>query len=146
MLAFSPTIMNKAELKLRTAGLTEPMSCSMTGITDSEDKYKTDAQEAECRIWRHCQQSHLTRHYIFPPDTDTSVIGLTSHKQGAETFIDLTPVGSEDTKIMNLNKLMDSMKSDPDCLSSRMPFQQSYSISVLVQGVTITRFRKRKFS
>ena len=114
MLAFSPSIMTTTEQKFITAGPTEPMSCTMMGIISNEDHYKTDAQEADSRIWRHCQQSHLYRQYIFSPDTDTYIIGLTNHKPGAETFIDLTPVGSEDSKIMNLNKLIDSMKSDPD--------------------------------
>ena len=114
MLAFSPSIMTTTEQKLKTAGPTEPISCTMMGIISNEDHYKTDAQEADSRILRHCQQSHLYRQYIFSPDTDTYIIGLTNHKPGAETFIDLTSVGSEDPKIMNLNKLIDSMKSDPD--------------------------------
>ena len=114
MLVFSPSVMNHSDQKLITAGPTEPMSCTMMGAISNEDQYKTDAQEADSRIWRHCQQSHLNKHYIFSPDTDTYIIGLTNHKQGAETFIDLTPVGSEDTKIMNLNILIKSLKSDPD--------------------------------
>ena len=114
MLVFSPSVMNHSDQKLITAGPTEPMSCTMMGAISSEDQYKTDALEADSRIWRHCQRSHLNKHYIFSPDTDTYIIGLTNHKQGAETFIDLTPVGSEDTKIMNLNMLIKSMKSDPD--------------------------------
>ena len=86
----------------------------MLGTIDNEEQYKTNAQEADSRIWQHCQQLHLNKHYIFLTDTDTYIIGLTNHKQGAEIFIDLTPVGSEDTKIMSLNELINSMKSDPD--------------------------------
>ena len=85
----------------------------MLGTINNEMQYKTNAQEADI-IWQHCQQSHLNKHYIFSPDTDTYIIGLTNHKQGAETFINLTPVGSYDTKIMSLNELINCMKSDPD--------------------------------
>ena len=104
MLAFGPSTMNDIDQKIITAGPTEPMS-SMLGTINNEEQYKTNAQEADSRIWRHCQQSHLNKHYIFSPDTDTYIIGLTNHKQGAETFIDLTQLGSEDTKIMSLNEL-----------------------------------------
>ena len=151
MLAFSPTVMNTTEQKFITAGPTEPMSCTMMGIISDEDQYKTDAQEADSRIWRHCQQSHLNRHYIFSPDTDTYVIGLTNHKQGAETFIDLTPIGSEDTKIMNINKLIDSMRSDPD-----LGFIEQDSLPTVIQALYAStgcdynpffcRNRKRKLS
>ena len=101
-------------LKLLTAGPVEPMSSTMSGKIQNEEKYVSDAPEADSRIWRHCQQSHLTKQYIFSPDTDTYVVGLTNHKPVAETYIDLTTIGSEDTKLLNLNKLIDCFQRDPD--------------------------------
>ena len=56
----------------------------------------------------------MKKHYIFSPDTDTYIIGLSNHKHGAETFIDLTPVGADDSKILNLNNLIECLQCDPD--------------------------------
>ena len=114
MLALSPCIMTHNDQKLITAGPTEPMSCTRSGAIVEEEKYKTDAQEADSRVWRHCQQSDLSKQYIFSPDTDTYIIGLSNHKQGAQTFIDLTPVGADDNKILSLNNLLDCLQCDPD--------------------------------
>lgn len=55
--------------KLVLAGPAEPMSYSMLGAINSKEQYKTNAQEVDSRIWRHCQQSHINKHYIFSPDT-----------------------------------------------------------------------------
>ena len=114
MLALSPSTMTCNDQKLLTAGPVEPMSSTMSGKIQNEEKYVSDAPEADSRIWRHCQQSHLTKQYIFSPDTDTYVVGLTNHKPVAETYIDLTTIGSKDTKLLNLNKLIDCFQRDPD--------------------------------
>ena len=97
---------------LLTAGPIESMSCTRSGAI--VEKYKTDTQEDDSRVWRHCQQSDLRKQYIFSPDTDTYIIGLSNHKQGAQTFIDLTPVGADNTKFLSLNQLLDCLQCDPD--------------------------------
>ena len=57
--------------------------------------------------------NQATKHYIFSPDTDT-YIGLTNHKQGADTYVDLTTVGSDETKLLHLNSLIDCLQRDPN--------------------------------
>ena len=93
MLALGPEVMTCSDQKLVTAGPTEPMSCNISSQIQAEEKYTTDATEADSCIWKHYQQSDYTMHYIFSPDTDTYLIGLTNHKQGADTYVDLTTVG-----------------------------------------------------
>ena len=76
----------------------------------------------------------------FLTDTDTYIIGLTNHKQGAQTFVDLTPVGSEDTKIMNLNefkkKPQDLIQPWSSLITTR--YQPSYNHCTPALGVIIT--------
>ena len=113
LLALSPGVMTCNDQKVITAGPLKTMSYTISKMFQQEEKYTSDATEADSRIWRHCQQSDYTKHYVFSPDTDTYVIGLTNYKEGSETYIDLTTIGSDETKILNLNNLIDCFQRDP---------------------------------
>ena len=117
LLALSPSIMTCSNQKVITAGPLQPMSITTSKLIQKEAKYTSDAPEADSRIWRHSQQSDWTKQYVFSPDTDTYIIGFTNYKEGAEVYLDLTPIGSDETKILNLNHLIDCFQRDP-CLSN----------------------------
>ena len=70
----SPSTMTCNDQKLLTVGPVEPMSSTMSGKIQNEEKYAS--AEADSRIWRHCQQSHLTKQYILSPDTHIRNWGL----------------------------------------------------------------------
>ncbi len=132
-LALSPGIMIRSDQKFITAGPIEPMSSNKASVINNEGKYASNSTEADSRVWRHCQQSNLKKQLVFSPDTDTYIIGLTNHKPGAETYIDLTPIGSEDTKILSLNELITSLQSDPD-----LAHVENETITTIIQSLYVS--------
>ena len=126
MLVLAPLHMKNKEQKLIIAGPFEndlqghALSISATGIVDVECQLASTAQETDSRIWRHSTQSPFTKQYIFSPDTDSYIIGLTHTSRNKQIYVELSPLGAKEKRLLNLNKLIDSIERDPD-LSQLQP-------------------------
>ena len=80
--------------------------------------YKTNAEEADCRIWRHAIKSRATYILIYSPDTDVYNIGLgilsVEHKQ---YIVQLNVPHSQQKRYVHLNNLLQAFMNDPDLVS-----------------------------
>lgn len=81
-------------------------------------EYHTNAEEADCRIWRHATQSQATSILIYSPDTDVYNIGLgLLSLSDKEYIIQLNVPHSAQKRYIHLNNLLTALKNDPDIAS-----------------------------
>ena len=78
-----------------------------------EDKFYSNAEEADNRIWRHAVQCNAQ---VILSDTDVYNIGLShmSLKPGTTYFIQLNLQHSDEKKCININNLQIALQKDPD--------------------------------
>ena len=68
-----------------------------------EDKYYSNAEEANHRIWRHAVQCNAQVIFIYSPDTDAYNIGLSHMSQmSGTTYITQLNLPHSDEKIHHL--------------------------------------------
>lgn len=83
-------------------------------------QYKSTAEEADIRIWRHAMQCTANQVLIYSPDTDIYNIGLGCLEATTKIFIvQVNVLHSTTKKFLHLNNLKDALMKDPDtaCLA-----------------------------
>ena len=86
-------------------------SITENAVEHIESQYKSNAEEADTRVWLHAKHSAGERK---PPDTDVYHIGLRcANLTSTEVIIQLSSTGRE-LKLLHLNELDNAIKSDPD--------------------------------
>ena len=100
-----------------------------------EDKYYSNAEEADHRIWRHAVQCNAQVILIYSPDTDVYNIGLShmSQKPGTTYIIQLNLPHSDEKKYININNLQIALQKDPDL--SNLP--QGHELCNILQTLFI---------
>lgn len=84
-----------------------------SSLPESTQEFKSNAQEADMRIWRHAIQSVHQHVLIYSPDTDVYNIGIpliASSKQ----YLVQTNLPHNKPQYINVNGLLDAFYHDPD--------------------------------
>lgn len=110
MLSSATKYIIKHEQKLITAGPADPRSCNMEGHIQVEHKYECSCIESDSRLWRHSAKCGYHKQLIYCPDTDAYMIDLTN--KSTDIAVELTTIGSNDRKLLPMNKLIDSLQRD----------------------------------
>ena len=90
-----------------------------TGVVpEPSPEYRSNAEEADFRIWRHATQSISSQILIYSPDTDVYNIGLPLvGKTDKEYIIQLNVPHAHEQKFLHLNNFVKALSSDPDLAS-----------------------------
>ena len=95
--------------------------------------YRSNAEEADNRIWRHACQSCANKILIHSPDTDTYNIGLGLLNRDTKQYvIQLNVFHATERKYLYLNNLQTALLNDPDLAT--LP---SHNISEILQVLFI---------
>ena len=92
------------------------------------DRFLSNAQEADMRVWRHALQTHSEKVLIFSPDTDVYNIGLTMVKPSCQYVVQIN-LPHHQARYVNVNMLLQAFQADPDLAS----VQQSRLGSIMQQ-------------
>ena len=102
-------------------------------LPQPEPIYRSTAQEADIRLWRHVISSQAHNILIYSPDTDVYNIGLgLIYGLSAEHIIQLNPPHC-DEQYLHLNKLLQAFENDPD--TALLP---SHKLGQILQTLFIT--------
>ena len=83
---------------------------------EQPEKYRSTAEEADIRIWRHAMQCQANNILIYSPDTDVYNIGLGLLNQNSTTTytIRLNVPHSDQQRYININNLKVALMKDLD--------------------------------
>ena len=78
-------------------------------------RYTSNAQETDTRIWVHVKKTACTKILVISPDTDVYNIGLplVSQSVNKEVLVQISPINSEDMKLVDLPALNEALSHDP---------------------------------
>ena len=83
-------------------------------VPEPAPEYRSNAVEADFRIWRHAPQSTSSRIFIYSADTDVYNIGLSLvGKTSKEYVIQLNVPHDHEQKFLFLNNFVKALSSDP---------------------------------
>ena len=102
-------------------------------VPQSTDIYRSNAQEAHMRVWRHATQTPYEHILIYSVDTDVINIGLTL-VQHNHHFVVQTNLPQNPPKYIDMNKLIHTFQCDPDLAS----LPQAKLGSIMVQLYIVT--------
>ena len=89
-----------------------------TSIPEPSPQYRSTAEEADNRTWRHATQCSGNKVLIYSPDTDVYNIGLALlHGTPKEYAIQLNVPHATEQKYLFLNNLVTAFYNDPDLAS-----------------------------
>ena len=78
-----------------------------------QHQFCADHEEGDTRVWFHAR--HFRKVVIYSPDTDTFLIGLPLiSRYGLSAVVRVEPPGAKDRLVVDVNKLLDSIKRVPD--------------------------------
>lgn len=82
------------------------------------EQYRTNSEEADCRIWRHATQSTARKMLICSPDTDIYNIGLNYISSTSKHYIiKINAYSAIETSFIDLPNLHHALTNDPDLAS-----------------------------
>ena len=116
-------------------------SITRSGVEIREERYTSNAEEADTRVWLHVREAQGKCKLVYSPDTDVYHIGLTTADlQSNEVIVLLTPVGRE-MKLLHLNQLVDALESDLDlqCLPTEQ-IKGIIQVMYVLSGCDFTSF------
>ena len=145
-LRIAPTYL-KEHQKLVVGGASDTLerdqawSITENALEHIETCYRSNAEEADTRVWLHATHSAGRRKLIFSPDTDVYHIGLTcAELASTNTIVQLSALGRE-LRLLNLNELDNALKLDPD-LHTLIPERRREILQVIyvTTGCDFTSF------
>ena len=116
MIRLSPPYLKGTQAVITNIG-THALRVSANSTTPTQNHtLSSNANEADLRVWLHCQCSYGTKKLIFSPDTDVYHIGLTIARviPSCDIMIQLNKSTMEDQKYIHLNGLLQALDTDPD--------------------------------
>ena len=99
-----------------------------SSIPDVNPLYKTNAPEADMRVWRHATQCKGKRILLYSPDTDVYNIGLVQVKQDCQYVVQIN-LPQNAMKYIDMHKMLQCFKHDPDLA----PLHQHKLGSIMLQ-------------
>jgi len=102
-------------------------------VPEPTQAYRSNAQEADMRVWRHATQTEGKRILIYSPDTDVYNIGLTLVQPTCQYVVQIN-LPQNTPRYIDLNKLLLCFQCDPDLAS--LPQDQLGSILLQLYIVT----------
>lgn len=85
-------------------------------IPDCTEIYKSNAQEADMRVWRHATRSRYRHILIYSPDTDVYNIGLTMPQSNQHVVVQID-LPQNPPKYVDMSKLFHCLTHDPNLAS-----------------------------
>ena len=89
-------------------------SVSRSGEPKPVPYLRSNAEETDLRIWLHCKHSIGSKKLLYSPDTDIYHIGMPLLEQTTEVYIQLYGQRKDFNRYLHVNKLVQSLHSDPD--------------------------------
>ena len=108
-----PSLLHGTQLFTTNVGYTA-FTVSSNALVYPEPTLRSNADEADLRVWLHCVHSQGQRKLIFSPDTDVYHLGLTIAQRipQSEILLQLSKSLVENAKFMNLNALLQALSGD----------------------------------
>ena len=105
-----------ASQKLVLGGCYEDGKCKCVTNSGSDlcPQLKSDATEADTRVWLHVVHSVGRKELLFSPDTDVYHIGLTAvNCDELDVYVQISPLTSITARFLHLNQLHHDLAADP---------------------------------
>ncbi|SMN12414.1 hypothetical protein SPBRAN_864 [uncultured Candidatus Thioglobus sp.] len=110
------------------SGATQDDAWIITGggtLPQSTERFRSNAQEADMRVWRHATQTQHQHVLVYSPDTDVYNIGIVM-PQSTKHYVVQINIPHGPPRYVDINKLLVSFRLDPDLAS--LPQNQLGSI------------------
>ena len=116
LLKLSPPYLQQTQTIIANVGI-QAFRVTANGSKMQDEALNSDADEADLKVWLHCQMSSGKKKLIFSPDTDIYHIGLTVVKTmpDAEIIVQTGKMNTDSQKFVHLNYLLQALATDPDC-------------------------------
>jgi hypothetical protein len=85
-------------------------------LPETDVRFKSNAQEADMRVWRHATQTEHRHILVYSPDTDVFNIGMVMSKP-EHHYVVQTNLPQGTPKYVDITKLLQSFEHDPDLAS-----------------------------
>ena len=83
-------------------------------LSQQDDRYNTDGEESDIRIWRHVKQCEGEKILVYSPDTDVSNVGIGIYNEIGKEVIVQVNIATKETSYVYISNIVRGLQRGPD--------------------------------